>query len=66
MPEGSGAAPTEFKINLLKPVSEGTCTAMAEVISMTRTTAVVRIDVLNGDRMVAAAQGTCLIMAPKS
>jgi len=66
MPEGSWAATTEFKINLLKPVSEGTCTATAEVISMTRTTAVVRIDVSNGDRLVAAAQGTCLIMAPKS
>ncbi|MDP7067210.1 MAG: PaaI family thioesterase [Acidimicrobiales bacterium] len=66
MPDGSWAATTEFKINLLKPVSEGTCTATAEVISMSRTTAVVRIDVTNGDRLVAAAQGTCLIMAPKS
>ena len=66
MAKGSWAATTEFKINLLKPVKEGTCTAMASVISMSRTTAVVRIDVANGDRMVAAAQGTCLIMAPKS
>ena len=66
MPEGSWAATTEFKINLLKPVSGGTCTATAEVISMSRTTAVVRIDIANDDRLVAAAQGTCLIMAPKS
>ena len=66
MPEGSWAATTELKINLLKPVSGGTCTATAEVISMSRTTAVVRIDVANDDRLVAAAQGTCLIMAPKS
>ena len=66
MPEGSWAATTEVKINLLKPVSGGTCTATAEVISMSRTTAVVRIDIANDDRLVAAAQGTCLIMAPKS
>ena len=66
MPEGSWDATTEFKINLLKPVSGGTCTATAEVISMSRTTAVVRIDIANDDRLVAAAQGTCLIMAPKS
>ena len=66
MPEGSWAATTEFKINLLKPGSGGTGTATADVISMSRTTAVVRIDVANDDRLVAAAQGTCLIMAPKS
>ena len=65
MPEGSWAATTEFKINLLKPVSGGKCIAAAEVISMSKTTAVVRIDVTNQDRLVAAAQGTCLIMAPK-
>ncbi|HIF67480.1 MAG: PaaI family thioesterase [Acidimicrobiales bacterium] len=66
MPEGSWAATTEFKINLLKPVSGGTCTASAEIISMSRTTAVVRIDITNDDRLVAVAQGTCLIMTPKS
>jgi len=65
MPEGSWAATTEFKINLLKPVSGGKCIAAAEVISMSKTTAVFRIDVTNQDRLVAAAQGTCLIMAPK-
>lgn len=62
----SWAATTEFKINLLRPVSGGTCTGTAEVIAMSRTTAVVRVDVLNDGRPVAAAQGTCLIMAPKS
>ena len=66
MPEGSWAATTEFKIHLWKPGSGGTGTATADVISMSRTTAVVRIDVANDDRLVAAAQGTCLIMAPKS
>jgi uncharacterized protein (TIGR00369 family) len=66
MSEGSWAATTEFKINLLKPVSGGTCTASAEIVSMSRTTAVVRIDITNDDRLVAVAQGTCLIMTPKS
>ena len=65
MPKGSWAATTEFKINLLRPVSGGTCTATAEVISMSRTTAVIRIDVHNDGRLAAAAQGTCLLMAPR-
>ena len=65
MPKGSWAATTEFKINLLRPVSEGVCKASAEVIAMSRTTAVVRIDVTNKERLVAAAQGTCLIMGPQ-
>jgi uncharacterized protein (TIGR00369 family) len=65
MPKGSWAATTEFKINLLRPVSEGVCTASAEVIAMSKTTAVVRIDVTNKERLVAAAQGTCLIMGPQ-
>ena len=66
MPKGSWAATTEFKINLLRPVSEGVCTASAEVIAMSKSTAVVRIDVTNKERLVAAAQGTCLIMGPQS
>lgn len=65
MPRGYWAATTEFKVNLLAPVSRGTCTATAEIISMSRRLAIVRIDVHNEDRLVAAAQGTCTIVAPK-
>jgi uncharacterized protein (TIGR00369 family) len=65
MPPGYWAATTEFKINLLAPVSKGTCTATAEVISMSRRLAIVRVDVQNEGRLVAAAQGTCTIVAPK-
>lgn len=65
MPEGSWAATTEFKINLLAPVSKGVCVATAEIISMTKRLAVVRIEVENDGRLVAAAQGTCTIVAPK-
>ena len=65
MPDGSWAATTEFKINLLAPVTTGICTARGEIISMTKRQAVVRIEVENEDRLVAVAQGTCTIVAPK-
>lgn len=66
MPDGYWAATTEFKINLMAPVSGGTCVATAEIISMTRRLAVVRIDVENEERLVAVAQGTCTIVAPRT
>jgi 1,4-dihydroxy-2-naphthoyl-CoA hydrolase len=66
MPPGYWAATTEFKVNYLSPVSKGTCTATAEVVSMTRRLAVVRIEVENDGRLVALAQGTCTIVAPKA
>ena len=65
MPEGYWAATTEFKINLTAPVTSGTCIATAEIISMTKRMAVVRIGVENEGRLVAAAQGTCTIVAPR-
>jgi len=40
--------------------------AVAQIISLTKRTAVVRIEVSNEDRLVCAAQGTVLIMLPKS
>ena len=65
MPKGYWAATTEFKINLIAPVSKGVCRANAEIIAMTKRLAVVRIEVENEGRIVAAAQGTCTIVAPK-
>jgi 1,4-dihydroxy-2-naphthoyl-CoA hydrolase len=65
MPPGFWAATTEFKINLLAPVSGGTCVATAEIRSMSRRLAVVGISVENADRLVALAQGTCTIVAPR-
>ncbi len=47
MPAGSWAATTEFKLNYLAPVTGGILSAVAEVISLTRRTAVVRIAVTN-------------------
>jgi 1,4-dihydroxy-2-naphthoyl-CoA hydrolase len=74
MPPRSWAATTEFKINLLAPVTSGRVEATAQIISMSKRLAVVRIDVENiivdgdGDarrRLVAVAQGTSTIVAPK-
>ncbi len=65
MKMGQWAATTEFKLNLLAPVSEGTVVAEATLVSMTRSTAVVRIDVSNGDRVCCIAQGTVLIRDPQ-
>jgi 1,4-dihydroxy-2-naphthoyl-CoA hydrolase len=65
MPRGWWAATTEYKVNNLAPVRDGTLTATADIIAMTKRTAVVRIDVTNGDRLVAVAQGTCLLQEPK-
>jgi acyl-coenzyme A thioesterase PaaI-like protein len=47
-------------------VTGGTLSAAAQIISLTKRTAVVRIEVSNEDRLVCAAQGTVLIMLPKS
>jgi uncharacterized protein (TIGR00369 family) len=65
MPRGWWAATTEFKLNLLAPVKGGRLRAEANIIAMTRRTSVVRIDVTNDGRAVCAAQGTCLLQAPK-
>jgi 1,4-dihydroxy-2-naphthoyl-CoA hydrolase len=65
IPPGSWAATTEFKLNYLAPVTGGILTAVSEVISLTKRTAVVRIAVSVDDRLVCSAQGTVLVMAPK-
>jgi len=76
MPAGSWAATTEFKLNYLAPVTGGILSAVAEVVSLTKRTAVVRIAVTNSTgpggrpddsaRLVCSAQGTVLVMAPKA
>jgi 1,4-dihydroxy-2-naphthoyl-CoA hydrolase len=62
MKKGQWAATTEFKLNLSRPVSQGSVDGYATIISMGRTQAVVRIDVHNEDRLAASAQGTVTIM----
>ena len=65
MKRGQWAATTEFKINLTRPVSKGELDATANIISLSRTQAVVRIDVINEGRLVAVAQGTVTIRDPR-
>jgi len=65
MERGSWAATTEFKLNLLAPVSSGVITADAKIVSMTRSTAVVLIEASNEGRLVCVAQGTVTIRRPK-
>ena len=66
IPSGSWAATTEFKLNYLAPVTEGTLEATARIVSLTKRTAVVQIEVVNEGRVVCIAQGTVLVVAPRS
>ena len=65
MKKGQWAATTEFKINLTAPVSKGIVTARADIINMSRTQAVIRIELENEGRVCALAQGTCTIRDPR-
>jgi 1,4-dihydroxy-2-naphthoyl-CoA hydrolase len=65
MARGQWAATTEFKLNLLAPVTQGVLAAQATVVSMSKALAVVRIEVANEERLVALAQGTVTIRDPK-
>ena len=62
---GRWAATTEFKVNLLAAVRDGTLRATATIVSLTRRTAVVQVEVDNGGRPCALAQGTVLIADPR-
>lgn len=62
---GRWAATTEFKLNFLAPVRGGAVLAEAIIVSMTKRQAVVRCDVTNEGRLIAAAQGTVTITEPR-
>src|SRR5262245_22420642 len=59
MPSGFWAATTEFKVNLVAPVTRGVCKATSEIVVLTKRMSVVRIEIENEGRLVALAQGTC-------
>ena len=65
MARGQWAATTEFKLNYLSAVRGGVLEATATVLSMTKRTAVVRVEVANEGRLACVAQGTVLITDPK-
>ena len=62
---GQWAATTEFKLNYLVPVREGALLGEASLVSMTRSSAVVRMEVHNQDRLACIAQGTVTIVDPR-
>jgi uncharacterized protein (TIGR00369 family) len=66
IPKGAWVATTEFKLNLIKPVSAGICQATTQVVALARRSGVARIDVTNNDQLVCAAQGTVTIVLPKT
>ncbi len=66
IPKGAWVATTEFKLNLMKPVTSGTCVAVTEVVTLTKRSGVARIDVSNDGNAVCAAQGTVTIVPPRS
>jgi len=63
IPAGSWVATTEFKLNLLRPVSSGVCVAVTDIVSLGKRSGVARIDITNGDTAVCAAQGTVTIVS---
>ena len=63
---GRWAATTEFKVNLLAAVREGRLEARSTIVSLTRRTAVVQVEVDNDGRPCALAQGTVLIAEPRA
>lgn len=64
MKRGQWAATTEFKLNYLAAVKSGKLVAESSVVALTSRTAVVRVEVTNGDRLVCVAQGTLLVSEP--
>jgi len=64
MARGQWAATTEFKLNYLAPVRGGSLRAESRVVALGRRTAVVQVDVTQGDRIACVALGTLLISDP--
>jgi 1,4-dihydroxy-2-naphthoyl-CoA hydrolase len=64
MPRGQWAATTEFKLNYLAAVKGGTLTAESTVVAFGRRTAVVTVEVCNGEQLACVAQGTLLVSDP--
>jgi 1,4-dihydroxy-2-naphthoyl-CoA hydrolase len=62
MERGQWAATTEFKLNYLAAVRGGTLVAESTVVSFTKRTAVVRVEVENDGRPACVAQGTLLVV----
>jgi 1,4-dihydroxy-2-naphthoyl-CoA hydrolase len=63
---GAWPATQEYKLNFLAPARVGPMAAESTIVSISKRTAVVRVDVTNQGRLVCVAQGAVAIMAPRS
>ena len=66
MPPGHWAATTEIKTNYIAPVKAGVLETESTVLAMTNRSAVVRGEIYSDGRLVAAAQGTLTVVAPRA
>lgn len=66
IPDGHWGATTELKINYVAPITPGLVQAQATVLAISNRSAVVRGEAHQGDRLVAAAQGTITVVAPRA
>lgn len=66
VPAGAWPATSEFKLNLMAPARPGPMRAEAWILVLSSRTAVVRVDVENNGRLVAAGQGTVTILLPRN
>ena len=66
MPKGHWAATTEIKTNYIAALKAGVLETESTVLAMTNRSAVVRGEVFSEGRLVAAAQGTLTVVAPRS
>lgn len=66
IPDGHWGATTELKLNYIAPVTTALLEADATVLAITNRSAVVRAEAYVDGRLVAAAQGTIAIVAPRA
>ena len=65
MPPGYWAATTEIKTNYIAALQAGVLETESTVLAMTNRSAVVRGEVFSEGKLVAAAQGTLTVVAPR-
>ncbi len=58
---GKWVATLEFKVSYLAPVTQGTIMARAEVVALKNRLGTVRVDLFNGNTLVATAMGTTYV-----
>lgn len=66
MPSGYWAATTEIKTNYIAALQAGVLETESTVLAMTNRSAVVRGEVFSEGKLVAAAQGTLTVVAPRT